>query len=770
MKTHSTLLPALFSALFLTSSVLFAQSGGEEKQELSLPTLYPLVHQSLMQLAPDPTKVADVSGLMLTKDVGSFFLEEGKLYLCKPVAGRQYAAVFLGKGNFQYAPPSWVEEEQLFQYTKKRQINQEFNSMVFFCGDSTFHNLEADWFFEPGKVPDEVNKRIKEALPFIGESEGNMAEAEFMLPLLNDEYVPFFYAHMEGKNIEPCFFEINPYESTGEEVRFMLKEKELGYKYWKLVNQFHTQEEYSAGRTYENDGRPLLEVNHFNIETWIPKGTEFSAVAEMSFSMLDPGTQWVNFSLYPELYVDSAVWEDGTRAMKNNTSGFEFWVRMRNGLQNVGDKGVLKVYYHGELIARREDWFILKSSIQWYPHHGYKKKATFDLTFHIPKDFRFVSVGEKVSEEKEDNMVVTRWKTKSPIRNASFNLGFFDEHVVEIDDFPPVVIWIGRYGHGDIGLQQLAAAGITSGADMEKQVAQDVEGSIQLYQNFFGKYPADKIFVTEILQGHGEAFPGLIHISWSTFQRTDASGWDHRFRAHEVAHQWWGAGGVDFRTYHDQWISEGFADYSSLMYLQAISEDKDAFFKTLREWRDDVYRVKDQGPVWLGYRLGRAYNTTVYEKGAWVLHMIRNMMIDLQTMNEDRFKDMMQDFFETYSGKEASTEDFQAIVEKHMDGTDLTWFFQQWIYGTAIPTYSFDYDVKEAPDGKYIATLKVEQKDVPSDFQMYVPIKIDYGSKGIARLRVKITGNGGEFDLPPLPHKPKEIVFNDLESVLSKMD
>lgn len=758
--------------LFLVSCILPAsgQSGSEKELLESLLKGYPNVHTSLMNLAPDPAKVAKISGLMMTRDVGTFFLEEGSLYLCKPVAGRLYAAVFIGKGSFQYAPPTWVEAGQLLHHMKKDRLYEEFNSLVFFCGDSALYNFQNDWVFEPGSVPDEVAERIEEALPYIGDEKSGVLEPEFALPLLNEEYVPFFYAHMEGKNIEPLFFEINPYESTGEEVRFMLREKELGNRYWKMVNQFHTAEEYSTGATSANDGRPMLSIDHCTIETRIPKGVEFSAVADISFSMLDPDTRWVNFSLYPELHVDSAFWEDGTRATAVDPADFNFWVKMRDGLQKVGDRGMLKVYYHGELIARRENWFALKSSIMWYPHHGFKGKATYDLTFHIPEDFRFVSIGKKVSEEKQGKMVVTRWVQDTPVRNVSFNLGFFDEHIVEVDDFPPIVVWIGRYGHGDIGLQQLAAAGITSGADMEKQVAQDVEGSIQLYQKLFGKYPADKIVVTEILQGHGEAFPGLIHISWSTFQRTDASGWDHRFRAHEVAHQWWGANGVDFKTYHDQWLSEGFADYSSLMYLQAVSEDKDAFFRTLREWKDDVLKVNDQGPIWLGYRLGRAYSTTVYEKGGWVLHMLRNMMIDLKTMKEDRFEAMMREFFETYSGKEATTEDFQAIAEKHMGRVDLTWFFQQWVYGIEIPTYRFEYDVKKGPDGKYIATINVEQKDVSPEFQMYVPITIDYGKNGTARFRVLISGSGGPVPLPPLSQEPKEIRFNEFESVLCRIE
>lgn len=768
MTSRSILFAGVAAMLLLAVSALHAQSGSLSGMLGAIPYIEAV--ESVTNLAPDPAKVATVEQLLLARDVGTIVLEQGKLYLCKPVAGHQYAAVFIGKGTFQYAPPIWVEQDQLERYTEERQLDRQFTSLVFFCADSTLAMLERDWVFESGTVPNDVHDRLKYALTFIADAKARYVEPDVLNPILNNDRSSFFYAHFTDATNSSFFYMINPYDHTGEEVQFMLEgDKYENMRMWRPVNQFHSSEEFAAGRTAANDNKEAVKVEHYAIETSLPKGSEFSAVADISFSVVHP-REWVLFRFYPELSVDSAFWEDGTPATAINAYNGAFWVSLRDGLVATGDRGRLRLHYHGSVVERVEDWFVLKSSIQWYPHHGYKQKATFDLTFHVPENFRFVSIGRKVSEEKNGNLVTTRWVTDSAVRNASFNLGFFDEHVVEADSLPPIAIWISRYGHAGVGLQQLADYGITSGADMEEQVAEDVQTSIKLYRKMFGEYQPERITVTEIPYGHGEAFPGLIHISWSTFQRTDGTGWDYRFRAHEVAHQWWGASGVDFATYHDQWLSEGFADYSSLMYLQLRAPDKEMFAKTLRQWRSNVRKNVNAGPIWMGYRLGNAYNTTVYEKGAWVLHMIRYMMIDLKTLNEDTFFNMMRDFFATYKGKEASTEDFQAMVEKHMGGTDMSWFFNQWIYGTAIPTYKFNYSIREGEGGKYIATVNVEQKDVPSDFQMYLPITIDYGKEGLVRLRVLISGSGGTFDLPPLPLKPKKITLNDMESVLCEVE
>jgi aminopeptidase N len=121
------------------------------------------------------------------------------------------------------------------------------------------------------------------------------------------------------------------------------------------------------------------------------------------------------------------------------------------------------------------------------------------------------------------------------------------------------------------------------------------------------------------------------------------------------------------------------------------------------------------------------------------------------------------------SGSAASTEDFQKVVEKHV-GIDMGWFFREWVYGTAVPSYKFAWKVGDPVDGKYKVTCRIEQSNVPDDFKMYVPIKIDFGNDKFARLRVLVEGKGAEFDLPLMPMKPEEVIFNDLNSVLCEVD
>jgi aminopeptidase N len=165
--------------------------------------------------------------------------------------------------------------------------------------------------------------------------------------------------------------------------------------------------------------------------------------------------------------------------------------------------------------------------------------------------------------------------------------------------------------------------------------------------------------------------------------------------------------------------------------------------------------------------LMKLLNENNYEKGAWVLHMLRMLTLDLQTMKEDRFTGIMREFYQTYHGRRASTEDFRRMVERNV-GTDMKWFFDQWVYGAAIPTYRYAWRSEKQPDGQYRVRLQVRQEKVPDTFLMYVPVTIDLGNNRLARLRVRVTGSMTELDLPVLlPSEPRSVRFNDMQGVLA---
>ena len=158
----------------------------------------------------------------------------------------------------------------------------------------------------------------------------------------------------------------------------------------------------------------------------------------------------------------------------------------------------------------------------------------------------------------------------------------------------------------------------------------------------------------------------------------------------------------------------------------------------------------------------------VYKKGAWVLHMLRMLTLNLQSMSEERFKTIMGDFYTKYRGRRASTLDFQRVVEDHV-GQPMDWFFKEWVDGWRVPTYTVSTHTEPADNGQFRVKLRVLQANVPDDFLMYVPVAIDLGNNKVARVRVKVQGPRTEVDLPLMPSQPKAVRFNDLDGVLAEV-
>jgi aminopeptidase N len=202
----------------------------------------------------------------------------------------------------------------------------------------------------------------------------------------------------------------------------------------------------------------------------------------------------------------------------------------------------------------------------------------------------------------------------------------------------------------------------------------------------------------------------------------------------------------------------------------------------LEAWRDQIvddlsYQPSDAppaGPIWLGYRSARVevptdHQLIVYKKGAWVLHMLRNLMLDLDTGSDEPFAGMMRDFYGRHEGQTADTEDFRRIAQRYA-GQDLGWFFDQWVHGTDIPSYRFAWRSERTADGRHKVTCRVEQRGVSDGFRMPVVLRIDFGGQRSARVRQEVRGLRTEFELPLLEEAPRAVVFNDLQSVLCEVE
>ncbi|RMI12646.1 MAG: hypothetical protein D6681_06485, partial [Calditrichaeota bacterium] len=534
----------------------------------------------------------------------------------------------------------------------------------------------------------------------------------------------------------------------------------------------HLQAAYRGDSSAVPPPRLGLFIHHYDIDCTLKGASlDFSARTRITVESLWEDQKSLEFWLYKDLVVDSVFWEDGRPARffkeKHNPT---LWIQADHPLKR-GEKRVLTLYYHGDLLERRRDWFLIKSSKGWYPQHGARQKATFEVTYHYPKGLRFASFGKKVAETSDEKMITSRWIAETPIRNASFNIGFFEDlHLPAQDSLPAITVYMADFGHRGLG------------PDMKKDVGADIRNSIRFFTRMFGPAVGEHVYATEIPFGHGEAFPGMIHLSWKTFDSANTNGENETFRAHEVAHQWWGIG-VDIHSYHDQWLSEGFAEYAGWWYFQEVlrrSERNDRkFYRWLRDWRKRIIGNRKYflgsgqpaAPIWLGYRTYSSdtkedYTLIIYKKGAWVLHMLRTLLLDLETLSDARFRNLMKGFYQTYAGKYASTEDFIHFAEQ-TTGEELDWFFDQWVYGTGTPRYRCAYQIVRSAPGEYKILMRIQQENVSPDFRMPMLVGVQFEKAEEPKpFRVWIQGKLTEVALGPLDRKPRKVIWNYLESVL----
>jgi len=501
----------------------------------------------------------------------------------------------------------------------------------------------------------------------------------------------------------------------------------------------------------------------------------------------------------------------------------------------AGEKYTITTTYSGKdaVTAEGTGNYFPVAREDWYPNSAYGalgEYTNYDITLRSPKGMTMAATGNLISDRTEGDYNVTVWKSEVPLTVAGFNFGKFKKEEKKLDkpdmlvqsyanEEPPDWVRNLQTAANQQPLQGMdAPKGSEAGGSLgnmntvllNKKALAEGEVSLQIYFDFFGPVPYKRLEITQqTATNFGQSWPGLVYLPMSyLFDTTtrhalgnlmrqryptysdDPRGYFTVVAPHEVAHQWWGHT-VGFNSYRDQWMSEGFADMSASIYLQLVYAKEPQ--KYIKFWDDERqmllqpnkegFRAIDAGPVTMGYRVANSregfdsYRHLIYPKGAYILHMIRQMMWDRQS-GDQRFKETMRDFVATYTGTAATTEDFKAMVEKHMstamdlDGNHkMDWFFNEYVYGTALPSYKFDYSFANAASGDVTISFKVTQSGVDKDFGMLAPIYLELANGKIARLgSARLRGNAtGEqtVTLNNLKEKPKRAMINYYDDVLA---
>ncbi len=764
--------------------------------------------------------VLTVENLVLHRDNGTITLKSGTLALTSPVMGHDTEAVFTGDGEFTFQPVLAVERDHLKILTGEESVRESFDRALFCFTDDAGQEIrsQAKSHASDAKLADVLHDfrhhlRSRSDTPrsqleymLTSETMDNV-DADILADLYNPAQPGFFSAYLHGRKHSDLRFMVKPRgvmpDLSPEEVGVINLDPQAEQEgIWYLS---HLKREFEQGKASSDEDDRVVRADRYRIETVIAKNDHFTATSEIHVHAVTNGDRVIKFGLLPSLRVTrvSSGGRDVAFVQEDRRLDGSFYAIMPQPMAR-GSEQELTVEYSGDKVVYKAGGgnFAVGARESWYPSlNTFRDHALYNLVFKVPKEYTLVSVGKLVKEWKEQGFACTEWNSDIPMAVAGFNYGDFKKK--QVND-AQTGIQVEGYAAQEVpgylkGAEGMGAMGTMTPTRLLDGALVEAQNAERVFNSWFGKSEFPRIAITQQPQfSFGQSWPTLVYLPMSAFldstQRWQLMGhissrlteFIDEVTAHEVSHQWWGHE-VGWSSYHDQWLSEGFAFFSAGLYLQLTEKDQTKYLNYWQHAREALTqkngygkRTNDAGPVWMGLRLSSernpgAYNSVVYRKGGYVLHMLRSLMFD-QKEGDKPFIEMMKDFVTTYRNRSASTEDFQRIAEKHivrqmnlMGDGKLNWFFSEWVYGTAIPKYKFDYTVTAESDGAWILHANLTQSEVPDNYVMLVPLYVDFDGQTRRLGQARITGSTTMSDMKvKLPAKPRKVSINAFHDVLEQ--
>jgi hypothetical protein len=763
-------------------------------------------YQQLRSLLPGGEAI-QVKNLEMRRDAATFTFREGEIAFYGEVNGRVTGAVFRGVGHLHITPPTAEERHNLLVTNHTEEFDEDFDQVVMRFTDSTAAELHKGSAGKSG--PD--NLWIRSGLEFQTFARQHL-HSNYDLRLLEDVLSPapgeYFMAAIHTRKYPHLSFVFDP---RGAEIVAPEEVELMNWNDWgeSIPLAFHRAGEYANGAPNSNEANSPYRILNEDLDISIEKNGFLSGIATVQLRAEQDGVAVVPLDLYPTLRVSRAETVTGDAldfVQERKEDDPDFGVVLAKPLKK-GESTSIRVTYSGKDVVMNEGGanYYPVARESWYPNaaSGLGNYAMYRMVFHVPKGLELIATGTKVSESGEGKMTTTEWKTDVPLAVVGFNLGHFTMKEATVPGKLGDNLTIDAYANTTLpdNLEHMSGGVLGSLNTTPMLPVQLSQGEVaaQLYTNYFGELPFSRVALTQQYAcNYGQSWPMLVYLPICGFldktqQHFMGLSPENMYwkvvTPHEVAHQWWGQT-VGFRSYRDQWMSEGFANTSASIFLQVTRAKPDDFREFWKEQRKLIteknaqgFRPIDVGPVTMGIRLSTEktgwdiYQNLVYPKGAYILHMIRMMMWSSHD-KDDRFRATMHDFLNTYRLRAATTEDFKAVVEKHMspqmnldNNQRMDWFFNQYVYGTDLPSYHFESQVTPNAEGSSIH-FKLTQSGVPPTFKMPVPIYLEMADGTVLHLgRVAIVGSTPveqTVQVPKLSSPIKRVSINDFYDVLSR--
>jgi hypothetical protein len=461
----------------------------------------------------------------------------------------------------------------------------------------------------------------------------------------------------------------------------------------------------AARRAAATPNQAKYDVRWYDLDlTFTPASSQVSGSVRTRATVLVAPLTTLDLDLYSNMVIDQV--QAGGVTVTWSRLGDVLTVNL-NRTYFIGETVEVRVTYHGTPVAgsfgfqvvngRQIIWSLSEpyGARTWWPCKDVPedKADSVSIRYTVPSGMKTASNGTRREATDNGTVAVSRWGETYPIAS----------YLVSIASYPYAQS-LDWYKSSPTDSMRIEFYNYPESAPGVAAVQAKVKNMIAAYVPKFGAYP----FLLE-KYGHAE-FPfsgGMEHQTC-----TSIGAFNEYVVAHELAHQWWGDK-VTCRDFHHIWLNEGFATFGEGVWaenqggLAAYHEDLDfnTYFGPGTVWVPD-----DQN----SNRIFDSYLS--YDKGSWVLHMLRRVLGDAVFFNA------LQQYGATNAYGTATTETFRAACEA-ASGRDLSKFFQQWVYGERYPVYHADWSAVPAAGGHDV-TLVLEQRQTGPLFTMPVDVRI----------------------------------------------
>ena len=834
----------------LAAGAAWAQAVGSSPD---CPPTTSALYARIRTVGLDPQRVYRVRDASIDRPNLHLDFEDGTLAFTQDICDRITGAFFEGEGEVRLRPPNRAERGSLALFTGMAILEEQFTSGYLRFNDGTAAALQP--FLKPMPDSSEFIKNFDDTSRALAEFDALRLLRDFshFLPTPSGNeperrFPPLLHAHLLGKKLGG--FEVFWDGATSEPLwagQPRVKDGILFFDIWTSL---------SPGASGRTPAAPLANLNvnanandtsitAFQIQASVQPPTLLRASTEVNLRTRSGGERTLLFELSRFLKVD-AVEADGRAVDFIQNPAIEGTQLQRKGNDLVavvfpaplapGQELRLRFRYAGEVLSDAGNGLLYVGERgTWYPSFGLSP-AQFEMEFHYPANWTLVATGKQISHtpgrENEASgdagaEKVSRWTSERPIPVAGFNLGkyvraeakagnilveAFGTKGVEksfpqprpeliVPPFPPAP------GPRSRSTQPMIVTPPLPSPARDVQAAADKAArAITTFSQWFGPYPYGSLALTQMPGNLSQGWPGLVFLSSFAFLSPQEQAdlrldpvtreLDSQVLVHETAHQWWGDL-VLWKSYRDQWLAEGLANYASLMMLE---QQKPAQFReVLEKYRRDLLsenkdgeKLRDAGPVTLGPRLESShfpegYEAISYERGTWLFHMLRMMLRDSEMADHRRkgranpranpdepFFRALRKARERYAGKRMSTEDLMRVFEEELPSPlwyenrrKLDWFLEGWINGTAIPVLEAREVHITEKAGVTTVTGVIVQKDVPDDLVTAVPVyATTAGSAQVFLGEVLADGAETAFHLTA-PSDVRKIVLDPRQTILS---